>query len=133
MEPVTTAIVAALTAGATAGITDTAKIAITDAYQKLKDLLQKKFGGESNLVKSVELLEAKPAHLPRQQTLDEEIIDVKAYQDPDIMQAVQHVLQQIKAQPAGERHVQHVIGNYNAVVQGSGNTTVMNVNTPRQA
>ena len=48
------------------------------------------------------------------------------------MQAVQHVLQQIKAQPAGERHVQHVIGNYNAVVQGSGNTTVMNVNTPRQ-
>jgi hypothetical protein len=131
MDPVTTAIVAALTAGATAGITDTAKTAISEAYQALKDLLCKKFGGESNLVRSVEVLEAKPASVQRQQILDEEIIGVRAYQDQDIVQAVQRILQQIKAQPGGERHVQHVIGDYNAVVQGTGNATV-NVNTPRQ-
>jgi hypothetical protein len=131
MDPVTTAIVAALTAGAAAGLTDTAKTAITEAYQTLKGLLQKKFGGESNLVKSVEVLEARPASVQRQQILDEEIIDVRAYQDPDIVQAVQSLLNQIKAQPDGERHVLHVIGDYNAVVQGTGNATV-NVNTPKQ-
>jgi hypothetical protein len=132
MDPVTTAIVAALTAGGTAGITDTAKTAITEAYQSLKDLLRKKFGRESNLIKSVEVLEAKPANVPRQQILDEEIIEVRAYQDPGITQAVQRLLDQIKAQPAGERHVQHIIGDYNAVVQGTGNATV-NVNTPKQS
>jgi hypothetical protein len=131
MDPVTTAIVAALAAGGTAGITDTAKTMITEAYQALKDLLQKKFGSESNLVKSVAVLEAKPTAVPRQQTLDEEIIEVHAHQDPDIMQAAQRVLQQIKAHPQAERHVQHVIGDYNAVVQGFGNATV-NVNPPKQ-
>ena len=131
MDPVTTAIVAALTAGAVAGLTDTAKTTITEAYQTLKDVLRKKFGKESNLVKSVEVLEAKPASVVRQQALDEEIIDAKAHQDPDIVQAAQRVLHQIQAQPDGERHVQRVIGNYNAVVQGIGNATV-NVNTPKQ-
>ena len=131
MDPVTTAIAAALTAGATAGLTETAKTAITQAYQTLKDMLRNKFGSESNLLKSVEVLEAKPTAVGRQQTLNEEIIDGKAHQDPDLLQAAQNLLQQVKAQPGGERHVLHVIGNYNAVVQGIGNATV-NVNTPTE-
>ncbi len=131
MDPITTAIVAALTTGATAGIADTAKTTVTEAYQALKDLLHKKFGSESSLVKSIAVLEARPTAVSRQQTLDEEIIDVNAHQDPAIMQATQRVLQEIKAQPDGERHVLHVIGNYNAVVQGTGNATV-NVNTPQE-
>jgi hypothetical protein len=42
MEPVTTAILAAIAAGATAGLTDTAKTAIGDAYAGLKALLRRK-------------------------------------------------------------------------------------------
>lgn len=130
MEPITTAIVAALTTGVTSGITDTAKATISDAYQKLKNLLHKKFGRESNLFKSVEVLEAKPDAVGRQLTLDEEVIDAKAGHDPDILQAAQHLLNLIQQQ-GGERHIQHVIGNYNAVVQGSGNA-IVNINSPNQ-
>ena len=97
-----------------------------------KGLLHKKFGHESNLVNSaVEVLEAKPGAVGRQQTLDEEIIDAQANQDQDILQAAQNLLNLVQTQHGGERHIQYVIGNYNAVVQGSGNATV-NVNTPNQ-
>ncbi len=131
MDPITTAIVAALTIGATSGITDTAKTMISDAYQGLKGVLHKKFGRDSSLVKSVEVLEAKPEAVGRQQTLDEEIIDAHANQDQDILQAAQQLLNLVQTQQGGERHILHVIGNYNAVVQGSGDATV-NVNTPNQ-
>ena len=53
MDPITTAIVAALTVGATSGITDTAKTMITDTYQRLKSLLHNKFGRESNQASQV--------------------------------------------------------------------------------
>ena len=132
MDPITTAIVAALTIGATSGITDTAKTMISDAYQGLKGMLHKKFGRDSSLVKSVEVLEAKPEVVGRQQTLDEEIIDAHANQDQDILQAAQYLLNLVQTQQGGERHILHVIGNYNAVVLGSGNATV-NVNTPNQS
>ncbi len=131
MDPITTAIVAALTAGATAGITDTTKALISDTYQKLKEAMQKKFGHESSLAQSLAVLEAKPTAVTRQQILDEEIIDVHADQDPDILYVAQKLLQQINAHPEGERHVLHVIGDYNAVVGRDGNATV-NVNTPQQ-
>lgn len=131
MDPITTAFVAALTVGATSGITDTAKALISDAYQGLKSLLSKKFGHESSLVKSIEVLEAKPTAVGRQQTLDEEIIDAGANCDQDIVQAAQQLLNLVQTQQGGELHIQHIVGNYNAVVQGTGNATV-NVNTPDQ-
>ena len=129
MEPITMAIVAALTAGVTSGMTETAKESVADAYQSLKSLIRKKFGNESHVIKSIEILESKPGAINRQQTLDEEIIDAQVANDQEIWQVAQAILDMIKAQPAGERLVQMVTGNYNAVVQGSGNATV-NVNQP---
>ncbi len=131
MGPITTAIVAALTVGVTNGLTDTAKTMIADTYQGLKSLLHKKFGHESSLVKSIEVLEAKPGAVSRQQTLDDELIDAGANRDQDILQAAQHLLSLVQTQHGGERHLQHVIGNYNAIVQGTGNATV-NVHPPDQ-
>src|SRR5947207_3432097 len=43
MDPFTSAIFAALSAGATSGITEASKMAVTDAYQTLKGLLTRKF------------------------------------------------------------------------------------------
>ncbi len=131
MDPITIAIVAALTAGATSGLTEVAKSMVTDAYQGLKDMIKKKSGDKSNVITSIEVLEAKPQSVGRQQTLNEEIVDAQLAQDQDILQTAQSLLSLIKTEPAGERHVQQVTGNYNAVVQGSGNATV-NVNQPDQ-
>ncbi len=131
MDPITIAIVAALTAGATSGLTEVAKTMITDAYRGLKNMINKKFGDKSAIITSLEGLEAKPQSVGRQQTLNEEIMDAHLAQDRDILQAAQSLLSLIKAEPAGEHHIQQVTGNYNAVVQGSGNATV-HINQPEQ-
>jgi hypothetical protein len=132
MDPITIAIVAALTVGATSGLTEVAKAMITDAYQGLKNLIKKKIGDKSHVITSIDVLETKPQSVGRQQTLNEEIVDTHLAQDQEILQAAQSLLSLIKAEPAGEHHVQQVTGNYNAVVQGSGNATV-NVNQPEQS
>jgi hypothetical protein len=129
MDGITAAIVAALVAGASSGITDAAKVGINEAYQGLKGILQKKFGNDSHIVKSMDTLEEKPASAGRQQSLAEEVADGNIEHDPEIMQAIQQMMQLIQAQPEGEHLVQNVTGNYNAVVQGTGNATV-NVNGP---
>jgi hypothetical protein len=133
MDPITMAIVAALAAlgtGVVSGVTEVGKQAIVDGYGLLKGLLKRKFGDESEVVKSVERLETKPDSTGRQGMLQEELEAVKAAQDADIMQAAQALLKQIDAQPGGGQIIQHVVGNYNAV-SGSGNATV-NVNQPEK-
>ncbi len=81
MDPITVSIVAALAAGVTEGATRVAQQAIVDAYGVLKDALKKKFGDRSEVVKSVESLEAKPASNARKELLAEEVAAAKADQD----------------------------------------------------
>jgi hypothetical protein len=71
-EIVTNAIIAALSAGAAAGATDTAKSAIADGYQGLKSLIKKKFGDQSGVAKAIDRLEEKPDSGGRRQTVLEE-------------------------------------------------------------
>jgi hypothetical protein len=101
MDPITTAIVAALGAGAVSGLTDASKTAITDAYKKLKDLLASKFGAKSEVIQAVEALETKSASTGRQGTLQEEITTINAEQDADLLTAAQHLLTLVQPQQAG--------------------------------
>ena len=112
MDPITTAIVAALSAGAISGLTETSKTAITDAYARLKTLLTKKFGGESEVVHAVSEVEAKPDSAGRQATLQEEVAAAKADQDQEVLHAVQALLQLLQASAEGGQHVQRATGNY---------------------
>lgn len=121
MDPITAAIVAALSTGALSGLTDTGKVVITATYDSLKALLIKKSGGKSAVAQSLELLEEKPDSVGRQQTLTEEIFDAQVVQDPEIVQVAQNLLDLVHKQPGGERFIQQVTGNYTAFVQGSGN------------
>lgn len=95
MDSITTAIVAAVTAGVINGLPETNKTAITDAYGKLKALLIKKFGEQSDVVHAVNEVEAKPTSAGRQATLQEEIVAIKADQDPEVCQAAQALLHQV--------------------------------------
>ncbi len=132
MDPVTAAILAALSAGAIGGVTEMSKTAITDAYQKLKGLLVTKFSTQSKVVTAVDELEEEPDSKGRQLTLQEQIAKVKADQDQELVQAAQVLLREVHRQPGGEQHIQSVIGNYNAQVYGSGSASV-NVNRPKDA
>jgi predicted Zn-dependent peptidase len=133
MDPITTAIVAALSAGAIGGLTETSKTAITDAYNRLKALLTKKFGTNSEVVQAIGQLETKPTSSGRKETLQEEIATVKADQDEEILAMAKHLLTVAQPQQAG-------LGKFtiqtNAPVQGLSigdhNTITQHFDNPRK-
>lgn len=116
MEPVSTAIVAAL------GML-TEKV-VQDAYGGLKALLVKKFGTDSELVATADALEKHPDSAGRRETLKEEIAAARADADEEILAAAQALLEAIKSRPGGEQTInQTVTGNHN-IFSGTGNVTV---------
>ena len=130
MDPITTAIVAALAAGAISGVTKVGEQLIVDAYAKLKELLGKKFGAKSKVVKAVKELEANPKSAARKEVVKEEVAAVKADQDQELLQIAQSLLKSIKALPGGTQIIQTAIGDQN--IQIAGDNNAVNVNTPKR-
>ncbi len=112
MDPITAAIVTAVSAGAIGGLTEVGKTALTDAYSKLKALLIKKFGKESDVVQAVEQTEAKPASEARQVVLAEEVAAVHADHDAELLQLAQALQQVIQSPTDNAGHIQMATGNY---------------------
>ncbi len=131
MDPITTAIIAAIATGVTGGATKVGQQAIVDAYTSIKGLLKKKFGEQSEVVKSVEGLEAKPDSTARKDLLKEEVAAAKADQDSDIRKAAQDLLDKISTQPDGEKHIQQAIGSYIAQAD-RGSTASVNINSSKE-
>jgi FKBP-type peptidyl-prolyl cis-trans isomerase len=129
MDPITTAILAALAAGAVSGVTKVGEQAIVDAYGKLKELLKKKFGSKSKIIKAVKDLEANPKSAARKEVVKEEVAAAKADQDKELLQAAQALIKSVKALPGGIQIIQTAIGDQNIQIAGDGNT--VNVNTPK--
>lgn len=95
MDPITTAIIAALA--------NLSKDAINDCYGGLKGALKKKFGETSDLVDAVDKLEQKPDSEGRKAMLQEEIETAKVNDDPDLLRLAQDLLDKIKEQPGGQQ------------------------------
>lgn len=123
MDPVTTAIIAAIAAG----ITKVGEKAIVDTYNALKKLIKDKYGKKSSVVKAVEQLEEKPKSEGRKTMLQEEIVEAKADKDEDILKAAQELLDLLKSQPGGGQFIQQATGSYIAQA-GPGGTASVNVN-----
>ncbi|SRR6266705_65676 len=115
MDPLTTAIVGALSAGAVGGLTETSKMAITDAYTTLKDLLARRFGAKSKAMQAIEDLEARPSSAASREILQHEIGTRQAEQDQELLAAAGRVMTLIQPQQAGFGKI--TIQN-NAQVQG---------------
>src|SRR5215212_1542616 len=113
MEPITfTAIVAALGIIAEGAGRAVGQNLATDAYEKLKTTLKRKFGDDSEVVKAVDTVEEDPNSDWRQGMLKEKLERAGADQDPEVRQAAQELLDQLKTQPDGEQHVQYARGSY---------------------
>ena len=123
MDPVSTAIVTALSAGAAAGLTDTAKTAITDGYNKLKSLLTKKHGENSNIAQAIKMLEAMPESANCQGMVAEVISTAKAEQDDEILTAANQILILVKSQQTSK-------GKFNIQNNGPVQGQVMENNAP---
>lgn len=112
MDPITSAILAALTSGVASTLTKASQAVINEGYQRIKTLIAHKFGETSEIARAVEQVEVKPDSAGRQATLQEEITVVGAHQDADLLHLAQELLQLIqKAEGAGP-HIQTATGNY---------------------
>ena len=102
MDPITTAIIAALPALAA----DVVSSAVKDAYSGLKALIGRKFGATSPVAKSVEDLEANPTSKGRAIVLSEQVEESRATSDTEIMAAVTKLVEALaKNQAAGTSSV----------------------------
>jgi hypothetical protein len=123
MDPVTLAIIAAIAAGLAKGAGDVAQSAVGDAYRGLKQLLARKFGHTSDVVKAVDDAEAKPESEARKSVLREEIEASGAGTDPEIVAAAQQLLEHL-GNPAGGSNVQQAKGSYIAQAAQGGSAQV---------
>jgi hypothetical protein len=121
VDPVTTAVIAAVSAGASSEVT---KKAISDGYESLKSLLKKKYGSGSDVTEAVDRLESTPADSGRRQSIEYELDAVSGGADPELLAAAQALLDEIKSQPGGEQYIQHVQGDFNAVADRGGSASV---------
>lgn len=86
MEPISL-MVAALVAGATTALKDTAAVAVKDAYQGLKTLIQRKWNNVD-----VALLESAPTSPARQAVMREELERTPVHADPEVQKHLQALL-----------------------------------------
>jgi hypothetical protein len=129
MDPVTVAIIAAISAGSTSGVADATKKAIVDGYEGLKALLKKKFGTNSDAAEAIEKLQANPESPGRRETLAEELKMVNAAGEPELLNAAQALLKLIKDLPQGEQHIQVAYGT--SIAQADrGSTATVNMFGP---
>ncbi len=94
MDPITTAIVAALA--------NLSKDAIKEGYGALKAALKKKFGDESELVDAVNKLEKKPDSEARKAIVQEELESAKVNDDPEILKLAQDLDNKLKEMTGGQ-------------------------------
>jgi hypothetical protein len=114
MDPITTAIVAALPALAT----DMVSGVVKDAYAGLKSLIARRFGATSAVAKSVEDLEANPKSQGRAMVLSEHVEEAKATSDAGIMAAVSKLVEALAKGKAGGTPSVHIQATMSGGVAG---------------
>jgi hypothetical protein len=130
MDPITTAIVAAVVAGVTTGGGEVVQQGVVDAYSALKKLITDKFGANSDVADAVTKVEQDPQSQARQAVLAEEVAKAGTDKDPEIKAAADALLEKLGQLPDGSALINQVAtGNYIAVAAQHSTATVT-VNDP---
>ena len=103
MDPISTAIIAAGSAGITSGMTAIGKEAILDAYKGIKNAIKSRFGKDNNISKTITDLEANPESKGRQLLLAEHIATAEANQDPHILKIAQKLTEALQSTETGRK------------------------------
>lgn len=112
MDPITTAIIAAIAAGVIKSSGSVGEKVITDAYEALKAIIKNKFGADSKVVKAVKDLEEEPNSEGYKTVLGEQVSKANANQDPEVCAVAQDLLDKLEAHPDGAQAVQQATGSY---------------------
>jgi hypothetical protein len=124
MDPISL-VVAALVAGLTAGVTDTAKTAVLDMYQALKARLMPKVESNEDAQSALVALEKKPDSEGRQLALKEELTSLQIEKDTELIHLAQAFLEQMDQKGAQA-------GKYVITIQNAQGTVIGDKNTVRQ-
>ena len=101
MDPITTAILAALPALAS----ETVKSAVKDAYDALKAVIRRKWGETAPIAKAVTALEEDPGSKAQAAVLTEKVSAVRAAEDPEVATALKALLEQMTAHGIGGEQI----------------------------
>jgi hypothetical protein len=115
MDPITAAIVAVLPALAS----DVVKSGVKDAYEGLKAVIARMWGAAGPLHKAITAVEEDPTSKAQAAVLDEKVNAVAASKDPEVLQALQRLVEQMKSQGIGGETVAQIHFNMSGgVIQG---------------
>jgi hypothetical protein len=97
VEPITTAIAAAVTAG----ITDIGQKALGDTCQGLKDPIKSKFGQDNKVAKAIAELENNPESKGRQTILAESMAQEKLDRNPELIHLARQLVRALEETEQG--------------------------------
>jgi len=118
MDPITTAIVAALAAGLIQGT-------VADAYNVIKHLIKRK-SSNSDMLDAIEKLEKKPQSKARQLELQEQVEEYKLDKNVEIVEAAKKLMDEMKLS-SNEKHIMQAKGN--CIAQANhGSSASVNIN-----
>lgn len=118
MDPITTAIVMAITLGVVSGTSKVSEQAIVDSYNALKNLIKNKFGTKSEIINAVESLETKPNSSARKELLKEEVMETKANDDKELVALASEIIKSLETN-FDTKVIQQAIGNNIAIAIGN--------------
>ncbi len=128
MEPITTAIIAALA--------KLSEKAVSDGYVALKALLKRKFGDESDIAVAAEKLEQSPESDAWKAVLEEQAKKLEVSQDKDLRSAVDDLLKQLGEAGSGTFSTKVTIRDQataqGIIGAGSANVGEMNFENPKK-
>lgn len=118
MDPITL-IVTALAAGAAAAAKDVGGDAVKSAFNGLKALIAKRFGGKANVESAIASVEQKPDSDNRKGVLKEELEAAGVDKDEEVLKLVQSFLALLEKNGV-QTGVSQSIGNVTATASGGG-------------
>jgi hypothetical protein len=107
MEPLTAAIISALTFLGPEVAKEGVKAVVKDAYDGLKSVIHRKWGGDSAVAQSVEAVEAKPQSKDLAESLDKQVAKSGAATDAEVSRALK-TLTEALAKVSAERGAKSV-------------------------
>jgi hypothetical protein len=110
MDPVTTAILSAISAGVLSGGPKVIEKTIADAYDQLKEMLRKKFGQDHVINSALADLEKHSDSAGRKATLSEEVEKASAQQDPEVLRVATALSELLKPAGGGRSYSQNATG-----------------------
>ena len=100
MDPITTAVLAALPLLATD--------AVKSSYEGLKAVISRKWGENGPITKAINAVEENPTSKAQAAVLQEKIADAEATKETDVAQALHTLVEELKAHNAGAEAISRI-------------------------